>query len=402
MNYFDDPLDRILAEIALRVQLPPSKHRLACERYAAVASYVERDGSPLQGRVARFYPQGSMAIDATIAARRRDEEYDIDIVAELLFAVGSDPQYVLDLLYVAIKGKPGSRYFKMVKRRTRCITIYYEDGMHLDVTPVILRPQRIERTSDLFHDDPDLPNEPSLTLLMNAWGFSEYFKQRTADSTGFAAEYARYAYAKDIHADSDAEPVDPQKDPARKSTDVVSLQLLKRHRNTLYSHRSGRMPPSVLMSKYVADRPVPGASLSESLLAHASHIHGKIRRADNLGHLVYEENPTCAEDCFTDRWPQTRADQRQYMTDLNQLITLLAQMKTGQMTIRDIQDGLIPVFGEFPVKAAVRATQERVGAATRTGKTGHKIGGGLLLGGSAAGGRSARANTNMGGGYLTD
>ena len=65
-NPFNDPLDRILAEIAIRIQLPPSRYELACQRYRSVAEFAERPGSPLKGRITRFYPQGSMAIGATI------------------------------------------------------------------------------------------------------------------------------------------------------------------------------------------------------------------------------------------------------------------------------------------------------------------------------------------------
>lgn len=59
-NSFDDPLDRILAEMALRIQLPQSKHNLVCQRYQSVAEFAERGGSPLKVRITRSYPQGSM------------------------------------------------------------------------------------------------------------------------------------------------------------------------------------------------------------------------------------------------------------------------------------------------------------------------------------------------------
>ena len=118
-------LEDIFTEIAIRIQLPPSKYRLACERYKTVADYLERDGSPLKDQIARFYPQGSMAIGATISSRGHDQEYDIDIVGELLLPSDTPPKIVLDTLYTAIKGEKGSRYYDMVKRRTRCVTIYY-------------------------------------------------------------------------------------------------------------------------------------------------------------------------------------------------------------------------------------------------------------------------------------
>jgi hypothetical protein len=117
---FLHPLDAILADIAIAVQLPPGLHAKACERYEAVRTYAERPGSPLEGHILRFYPQGSMAIDATISIRGTDDEYDLDIIAALAIAPDAPPGEVLDLLYEAIVGYPTSQ---KVERQTRCVTV---------------------------------------------------------------------------------------------------------------------------------------------------------------------------------------------------------------------------------------------------------------------------------------
>ena len=127
---FADPLDAVLAEIAVSIQLPPGLHAKAVDRYEAVRRYIERPGSPLFGRVACFYPQGSMAIDATISTRGTDDEYDIDIICEIDRADETAAR-LMDLLEQALAGYPQVR----IKRQTRCMTLYYADGMHLDITP---------------------------------------------------------------------------------------------------------------------------------------------------------------------------------------------------------------------------------------------------------------------------
>src|SRR5690348_6935292 len=113
----------LLAETAVRIELPPSLHRLAVERYEAVRKYIERPGSPLAGRVRIFYPQGSMAIRATIRSRKRADGYDIDIVAELILSLSMPPSEVLDLLFAAINGEKGSLYHGQVGRNSRCVTV---------------------------------------------------------------------------------------------------------------------------------------------------------------------------------------------------------------------------------------------------------------------------------------
>jgi hypothetical protein len=82
--------------------------------------------------VALMYPQGSMAIGAAIARASDREEYDIDVIVALMIARDSDPEVVLDALYHAIRGAPGSRYYDKTTRHTRCVCVTYEDGMHID------------------------------------------------------------------------------------------------------------------------------------------------------------------------------------------------------------------------------------------------------------------------------
>jgi len=131
MDPFLHSLDAILADIAIAIQLPPGLHAKATGRYEAVRTYIERDGSPLNGRVLCFYPQGSMAIDATISTRGTDDEYDLDIVAELDLPDGLSPEQILDLLWEVLKDYP----VQAVIRQTRCMTLRYADRMHLDITP---------------------------------------------------------------------------------------------------------------------------------------------------------------------------------------------------------------------------------------------------------------------------
>jgi hypothetical protein len=175
-------VEELLIRTAIRVELPPSRHALAVDRYEAVRRQMEREGSPLKDRVRLFYPQGSMAIRATIRSRKRGDGYDIDIVAELILPPGMAPGVVLDLLYAAINGEKGSRYYGKVRRQSRCVTVEYEDGMHLDVIP---------RLSHIFHAKPEEPLHQHRRLVMNSFGFVEHVKERTPTSTSASAMPAR-------------------------------------------------------------------------------------------------------------------------------------------------------------------------------------------------------------------
>ncbi len=126
-RFLTDPTDILMADVAIRVQLSRTDYSKAVSRYRTINAWIERDASPLKDRVELFYPQGSMAVGATIASKLRTDEFDIDVVAQLDLGDHVSPQVALDLLYKAIRGEPGSRYHGMAKRRTRCVTVDYRD-----------------------------------------------------------------------------------------------------------------------------------------------------------------------------------------------------------------------------------------------------------------------------------
>jgi Second Messenger Oligonucleotide or Dinucleotide Synthetase domain len=147
INPFDDPIDRILAEIALSIQLPPSLHDKAKGRYEAVRKHLEASVS-FRGLIEYFYSQGSMAIDATISTRGTDDEFDLDVVSQLggRFRL-MQPLAILLELEKALADYP----VRKIKRQTRCVTLYYADNMHLDVTPALRENGTLDRESFITH-----------------------------------------------------------------------------------------------------------------------------------------------------------------------------------------------------------------------------------------------------------
>src|SRR6266404_4035750 len=225
-----DPLDTLLADVAIRIQLSATDYGKAQSRNRAINDHLEREGSLLHGRVNLLYPQGSMAIGATIASRLRTDEFDIDAMAELAIPAATPPQVALDLLFHSVRGERGSRYYDLVERRTRCVTIHYADRMHIDVTPSVLRFGEVARTSVLFHHKPEDPHEQTYRLIANPWGFAAWFKEQTPLDHAFAAVCAKRAaiWESEVLAKrTDAVPVPVQQAAHEKAKAMIVLQLLK-------------------------------------------------------------------------------------------------------------------------------------------------------------------------------
>ena len=382
-----EPTDRLLADVAIRVQLGQTQYNMTVERYQKIQKLIERGGSPLEDRVQLFYPQGSMAIGATIASKLRTDEFDIDVVAQLDLPEGTSPKEPLDLLYKAIRGEPGSRYYRKTKRKTRCVTIDYEDKMHIDVTPVIRRLGTPERESWLFHDRPEAPEEPSYSLIANPYGFAEWFKANTPSDQEFADIFekraADYEHLLLMEA-AESEPVPPQKPPFQKSKAVIVLQLLKRWRNVQYDARSGRRPPSILIAKLVADAANHTDGLSEELRLQARHMLEAFRSSHNAGCLIQVTNPVCEKDVLTDRWPSSLEDQKVFIKDLETLVGKVEKLVSG-CDLGEMKAIMVDLFGEAPTTEVFRAFNESVGSGVRTGQSQHRPGTGSLVVPSIAG-----------------
>lgn len=373
-----EPVDFLLADVAIRVQLSASDHRRAVDRYETVNNWIERSGSPLEDRVEIFYPQGSMAIGATIASKLEYDEFDIDLIAQLDLPTGTPPHEVLSLLEAAIRGEPGSRYYDKVERCTRCIQIKYADGMHLDVTPMVRLPELIDRTGFIFHAKERRTSTDDRSIIANPWGFAEWFKERTPAERSFARAFSQREAAYDAAIAMDKAEVEPVPEHClaqEKSMAVIALQLLKRWRNVQYDQRDGRCPPSVVLATFVAGNANRTQTLSEELLHQARMLRLAFSSAQNNQVLLEVRNPTCHSDVFTDRWPGSLEAQGVFVQDLNTLVWKLEQLQE-ERTLAEMQEILSELFGERPTLEAFRALNLRNGQAIVDGQSRHMPGSG--------------------------
>lgn len=386
VSHLTEPTDILLADVAIRIQLRPTHYNMAVERYQKISKLIERDNSPLKDRVDLFYPQGSMAIGATIASKLKTDEFDLDVAAQLALLESVLPHEPLDLLFEAIRGEPGSQYYQMTKRRTRCVTVSYSDKMHIDITPLIRRQYTLDRESWIFHDRPEAPQEPGKKLIANPYGFAEWFKANTPPDQEFAGIFEKRAaeYERMVMLEAESEPVPPPEPPFRKSKAVIVLQLLKRWRNVQYDTRPGRRPPSILIAKLVADPANHTDRLSEELLLQAQRILSVLWEYHNAGTLIHVSNPVCDQDVLTDRWPETLQDQAVFIRDLENLIAKVQRLVSG-CDLGEMQKIMIELFGESPTTEAFQAFNERIGQEISDGRSQHHSKtGGLIIPASVA------------------
>jgi hypothetical protein len=113
-------IDTLLADIAIRVQLNKTEHDKVVDRFDVMREWIDRQASPLRGLADLMYPQGSMAIGATVARVGDRDEYDIDVIVNLRIAQDSDPE----LRHAAIKPCAANPDLGTTERRRATLAVF--------------------------------------------------------------------------------------------------------------------------------------------------------------------------------------------------------------------------------------------------------------------------------------
>jgi hypothetical protein len=320
-----------------------------------------------------------MAIDATISTRGTDDEYDLDIVAQLGGRFrGMPPLSILLELEQALADYPVSA----VVRQTRCVTLYYADKMHLDITPGIRAAGIVERESFITHAKGPRPSGDDRFVDMNAFGFAGWYRQRTPIEYRLAESFNRHLRAFGDQLALDAAEVDEIPDPDHftiKNTATLALQLLKRFRNILYANATGRIPPSVVLSYYAALSARPNMRLCDMLIRIATWIAREIETASLGRRLLHVANPLCPSDVFTDRWPDSITQQNEFANHLKELVRGLEAIRRSELTADAIGIWLRDHFGARVVNRAADQVAREVGSAIQASAQDYSRKGRLLV-----------------------
>lgn len=367
-------LEAAFLAVAWRLQLSPSQHRTCEEHYQALARHVDRPGSPLEGKVREVYPSGSFAIRAVILASVSRESHDFDAVLELDVRTDADPGVVLDTLYAAIRGEPGSRYHDKTERNSRCVSVTYAEGVTLDLMPVARTPGGLPRAAVLFHHRAAESGraEERFHKPVNPWGFANHFNEHVPDDPAFArrAELLREElrrmrvadYRPKLEDKAETQPVLPSVPVEHKPPRVIVLQLLKRFRDCRYrrhDHRGFKRPPSVVLAALALEVGKRTLTLDEELLVVTQHVLDTLREADREGRLLDVRNPVHRFDRFTDRWPSDLEAQGIWIEDLEYLARELTALRNEPVNPGRLRATTADLFGEVVAKDAVEGLMIR-------------------------------------------
>ena len=274
--------DDLLFEICDELQLSPTRHKLAEQRYRTIGELLSSPGSPFAEDDPDIYPQGSMRLGTTV--KPVDGPFDLDFVLQLsVLYHRENPMELLDQLFEFFKAS--DRYKEMTEKKNRCIRITYADEFYMDILPAC-------RDNGACTTCIQVPDVAAVDWKgSNPIGYASWFHKRS--------QYRMYKFA--VAEARDMQPLPALQATEEKEVLQLVVQLLKRWRDLFYS-RSKYPPISVVLTTLAANLYSGEPSTAQALLNVLDGIVRCLDDAHSRGERLRVPNPVHHDEDFSERW----------------------------------------------------------------------------------------------------
>ena len=327
-------LDDLLQRICAKLEITPTQYQVAEERYRAVGSWLDAEGSRLHAFRPEIYPQGSVLIATTVRPMGRDE-YDVDLVCELQFDWRrlARPELLLDA--VEARMKENETYRSMIERRKRCVCLRYRGAFHLDILPAC----------------PDPASGPTCLVVPDR----RLHTFVPSNPKGFAIWFEDRARALDMMLTKRLQPFPGQQPNELKPPLKRAVQLLKRWRDIYYAGIDDLAPISIVLTTLAGSFYAGQGTSAEAL---SGILEGVVAALPRHGRLVVM-NPSNSKEDLSERWGEKP---HRYEAFVDGIIALRDEWLEvmGSARLSDVSTRLEKLFGEEITKAAVRGQVELI------------------------------------------
>lgn len=305
--------DDVLIALAEAIDIPDHLFEKATSRYQAIGRHLEQ--SSLSKFSPQISPQGSMLLGTVIRPLGDTDEFDIDLVCKLEASKK-------DFTQQGLKASVGEEIKAYAKANTmqnppkegkRCWTLVYskDDKFHMDILPALpdrsgfrafLENKGHRHAASQAHlvdhaiaiTDQENSNYEIISEewpVSNPKGFAVWFNTRHAQEL---ERRKNLRVNEGVYAKVDEVPDHKVKTPLQRA-----IQLLKRHRDSMYEGRDDA-PISIIITTLAAHSYQGEQSLSAALQTILMKMEDYI---ENRGGEKWVQNPVNPEENFADKWP---------------------------------------------------------------------------------------------------
>ncbi|MCB1467589.1 MAG: nucleotidyltransferase [Rhizobiaceae bacterium] len=302
------PLDDLLEDLVEELQVPPGRYEQAERSYKSLGEWLHRPESTVRESDPDVYVQGSFRLGTAIKPASDEEDYDIDMVCRLGYEKSS-------LSQAELKRRVGVEIRAYAKRHgmskpddgRRCWTLVYADGaqFHMDVLPAVPDSEkrrylkeagpvlaRLGATALAITDNehPDFQRIAGDWPRSNPKGYALWFRDRM----GQAFRTRALNEAHKMRASVEEVPTYRVRTPLQ-----GTIQILKRHRDMMFSDRTDEKPISILITTLSAHAYNQEDDLSGALFSILRNMDRYITQREGVD---WVENPADPAENFADKW----------------------------------------------------------------------------------------------------
>lgn len=303
----------LLNELISKLELPERAYTQAVKRYEDLGKWMGREESECAVHNPHIFPQGSFRLGTAIRPLEREEEYDLDLACNLTTGIAADTHSQHELKTLVGRELEKYRLARSIKNRLdekhRCWRLEYSDDLsfHMDIVPCIPEGKTKQNDLTIAMESYGMERELAKAVAERAVGITDdrhpCFKVTSSDwmisnPEGYATWFeSRMQESIEKSLSMEAAQIDDVPVYKRKKPLQRVIQLLKRHRDSMFAKKPDSKPISVIITTLAAHSYSGSTSLEESL---REVIKGFNKFIDANEDVV--RNPVNPEENFADRW----------------------------------------------------------------------------------------------------
>lgn len=308
--------ESVLQALHAGIDIPEEIYQEIVAKYQSLGGWLDRDGSSIKQYDPFVAPQGSVLLGAANRPIGDNDEYDVDLICRLMTAKREITQKALKasvgrevLAYAtahSMKHKP--------EDKRRCWTLKHADDrrFHMDVLPCVpdadcYRKRLIEGGHRAIADNVAITDQaiaitdkthPNYERLNSDWptsnplGYAAWFREQMAER--LLIQKLELMERVDIYSKIEDIPNHKVKTTLQKA-----IQLLKRHRDTMFADDPEHKPISIIITTLSALAYGNEGTLVGALAVILQRMDEFI---ENRRGITWVSNPVNPEENFADKW----------------------------------------------------------------------------------------------------
>lgn len=362
MSTYSQQSSLLLEGIADALDIPDSYYEQAVKRYNSIGTWLERDESSVACYDPEIYPQGSFLLGTVTKPISGAEEYDLDLVCELILQKTKISQEKLKKL-VGDEIKLYARANNMnsrPKESRRCWTLRYADGaqFHADILPAIPDVESFKQLIELHRHALPIGSNSAIAITDNSlpnyswidpdWprsnpkGYAEWFRSRMQTRFDAIRKSLMERQVEDV-------PEFKVKTPLQRA-----VQILKRHRDIMFEDNSDDKPISIIITTLAGHAYNNETDIMETLQNLVKEMPLHIYRKNGVASIPNPVNPL---ENFADKWPEHPQREENFYRWLRQVQMDFREI-AAQPDIQRAAELLKPRLGEQIINEELKKLRE--------------------------------------------